>query len=1426
MRSRTRSPFTCVRTESAVLPPDLLVRISAGDQDLKGLTPESYHLAKGERISEVATRAWNRLQGAWVTFRQGMEKLSDSDLGTTLTRERWLFILLQELGYGRLTPHRAEEIDGRTYPISHMWQNTPIHLVGFRVKLDTKSPGVAGAARVSPHGLVQEFLNRSDDHLWGFVSNGLVLRILRDNVSITRSAYVEFDLQGMMEGEQYSDFLLLFLLAHQSRVEVPEGKTPEHCWLERWHSAAAEKGVRALDDLRTGVQQAIEAFGSGFLAHPDNRDLRARLRDGSLDKQDYYRQVLRVVYRLLFLFVAEDRELLYDPAVSSDDRKIYLDYYSTQHLRHLADSLRGTRHPDLWRSLRLVFTKLRTGCRELALPALGGFLFSAEATPDLDSAELKNSDLLAAIRHLAFTIDGNVRRPVDYRNLGPEELGSVYESLLEMHPRLNADAATFSLEVAAGSERKTTGSYYTHASLVNSLLDSALDPVLDTAAKKPDPERAILDLKVCDPASGSGHFLIGAAHRIAKRLASVRTGADEPGIEAQRTALREVIGRSIYAVDINPMAVELCKISLWMEAMEPGKALGFLDHHIKCGNSLLGTTPALMANGIPGDAFKPIEGDDKTMCKDLKRENKQERGGQLMLSAPIPRSTAVTLTSEFTQLAAQDDATLSAREQKAARYHAVVRSAEYEHAKFLADAWCGAFVLPKRAPDDLAITHRVFRDWQANPDAVPPEDHDQVERISRQYNFFHWHLAFPDVFRLPSPGEVPENEAAGWSGGFDCVLGNPPWERIKLQEKEFFAQRSPEIATAPNAAARRRMIAQLQETDPPLWRAFQGTKRIAEGWSHLVRDTARYPLCGRGDVNTYAVFAELNRSLISSTGRVGRIVPSGIATDDTTKYFFRDLMESRSLASLYDFENRRAIFPGVHRSYKFCLLTLAGPARPVHAADFVFFALEVPDLAMRERHFALTAEEIDLLNPNTHTCPVFRSKHDAELTKKIYRHVPVLIREAQNGRPEENPWGITFNRMFDMSNDSHLFRTREQLEAAGFHLVGNRFIRPSHDGRGIEGEGAQVYLPLYEAKMIWHFDHRFGTYHGVTSRSSTHIPTPTSEQYADPAHISEPWYWVPGNEVKERLRDWKRRWLLGFRRITNTTNERTMVASVISDYGSGDVLPVCLFQRIEITRVNCLLSNLVSIIFDYIARQKIGGTHMDFHYLNQLPVLQPSAYTAEDLLFIVPRVMELVYTAWDIKPFADDVWHDADPTLQDAIHTQWEQNKNQTGGQARDLPGWIEAYPEINLPSPVVGEGQGEGPGIPLPPFKWDDDRRAILRAELDAYYAVLYGLTEEELRYILDPKDVYGEDFPSETFRVLKEKETRLYGEYRTKRLILEAWQQLPDTDSFRKLNNRTTLDPPARLPIDGQDGSVPERKLNPSKHQSAITQLPTKGE
>jgi len=573
--------------------------------------------------------------------------------------------------------------------------------------------------------------------------------------------------------------------------------------------------------------------------------------------------------------------------------------------------------------------------------------------------------------------------------------------------------------------------------------------------------------------------------------------------------------------------------------------------------------------------------------------------------------------------------------------------------------------------------------------------------VGEDSRFFHWELAFPTVF-----GRDPS--------GFDVVLGNPPWERIKLQEKEWFAARRPDIANAPNAAARRRMIAALEQEDPALFAAFQQDKANAENGSNFVRNSGVYPLCGRGDVNTYTIFAELARHLQSAIGRVGIIVPSGIATDDTTKFYFQDLMDGSALVSLYDFENRQAIFPGVHRSYKFCLLTLTGSQRPAReGAQFVFFAQEVADLKEEERRFTLTAEEIALLNPNTRTCPIFRSQRDAELTKSIYRRVPVLIKE---GPPEENPWGISFLRMLDMTNDSHLFRTREQLEDEGWCLQGNRFVR-----------GDEMYLPLYEGKMLWHFDHRFGTFEGVRSRRNTHLPSPSSAQLRDPAFEVDPWYWAPRDDTTERLPP-DPPWLLAFRDVTNVTNERTGVFSLLPWAAVGHTAPLMLTQGVEARALCGLLANLNSLVSDFTLRQKLGGTHLTYFIFRQLPVLAPSHYTGAQLALIVPRVLELAYASWDLQPFARDCGY---------------------GG----------------------------------PPFRWDEERRFLLRCELDAVYFQLYGIDRDDVDYIMD------------TFPIVRRNDEDAHGEYRTKRAILEIYDEMQRAMETGE-PYQTRLDPPPADP------------------------------
>lgn len=1288
-----RAQFETIRSEGALLPVELLQRIAARDKDLGGLRGEDYGLPPNEPLNEAIVRSWNRLVGAWASFQEASERLPEGDPGTSPTRDRWLLVLLQELGYGRVQKVTGVEIEGKSYAVSHAWGNVPIHLVGCRVKLDRRSPGVAGAATQSPHGTVQELLNRSDDRLWGFVSNGLVLRVLRDNSSLTRQAYLEFDLEQMLEGEVYADFVLLWLVCHASRVE---GERPHESWLERWSQEAVKQGTRALEGLRKGVEEAINALGSGFLQPGRNPELKQGLREGKLTKEDYYRQLLRLVYRVLFLFVAEDRGLLHDPRAPEEARSRYADWYSTRRLRTLAERRRGTKHADLYEQLKLVMRGLGAddGCPPLGLPPLGSFLWSSTALPQLDTASLPNGALLEAIRALATVRDVKVLRSVDYKNLGAEELGSVYESLLELHPQLDSDAGTFALATAAGHERKTTGSYYTPSSLISVLLDSALDPVLDEAAKKG--EQAILDLKVCDPACGSGHFLVAAAHRIAKRLASVRTGDEEPSPEATRTALRDVVSRCLYGVDVNPMAVELCKVSLWLEALDPGRPLSFLDAHVKQGNALLGATSVLVSGGLPDAAFKPLSGDDKEAARSLRAQNKREREGQLDLADAVTELTD-ELGEEIAALEATDDGTVAALHFKEQRFRELADSDGYKRAKLVADTWSSAFV-QRKEPDAPRISTAHVRRLLSGWSEAPTDLRVEVEELAGAYGFFHWEVEFPQVFGRHRQG-------------FDCVLGNPPWETIQLTESEFFAGHS-KIAGARNATERKRLVAALEDDDPQLYRAYRSQLRAVESINHLAREGGRYPLTARGKINTYALFAELMRSLIGPRGRVGCIVPTGIATDATTQFFFRELVDTSTLESLFDFRNNSSFFAGIAsaQGVRFCLLTISGRSNEIRDAQFLFRGNDITDLNKAELRFTLTREDVQLLNPNSRTCPIFMSARDAELTKTIYRRVPVLLREhAVNG----NPWGVSFMQgLFNMASDSHLFHSEPGL------------------GR----------VPLLEGKMVHHFNHRFGDYGMYTVKDGVGVralPEVPEAMLADPDYTPQPRSWVSESEVSARLAGrWDRAWLLGWRDITAATPDtfRTVIAAVIPRVAVGHNMPIA-FSKFP-SKMALLLACLSSFPLDYVARQKVGGTHLTFFVLEQLPVLPPTTFAEhtpwdnrETLgVWLIPRVLELVYTAWSLAPFARDHGYEG-------------------------------------------------------PPFHWDPTRRELLRAEVDAAFFHLYGLERDDVDFVMD------------TFPIVRRRDEQAHGEYRTKRLILEIYDELAEAIATAR-PYQTRLDPPPADP------------------------------
>jgi hypothetical protein len=1324
--------YTCIRIEGGLLSPDILEHI----HDMEGQKPKDFNLESRRTIVDELTSAWSDARSFWDAFQRRIRRGTES--ATTITREAWIMPLLEDLlGYKLSYQRSASTVDGRSYSISHRAGSDesapPVHIVGTDQELGSRPS--SGRGFLSPHALVQDYLNRTD-HLWGIVTNGNTLRFLRDSSYFTRSAYVEFDLKQMLEGERLDEFILFYRLAHRTRFPIGIADMSK-CLLENYHQYAIEQGGRIRDKLSEAVKKAIIIFANGFLNHKKNNDLQQRITSGEITSNKFYQQILYLVYRLLFLMVAEERNTL-------TDSETYRSYFSIARLRELSTASLNApgRFDDLYLGLRTLFEILRDDklSIQLGLPPLNGDLFKAK---DIDNAFMNNRDLLNAVNSLSYFIspEDNVPRRVNYSALDVEELGSVYESLLDYQPFISVgNTSKMEFEFIEGTERKTTGSYYTKPELVNELINSALVPVIEdrlNASKDKDAkEKALLSLKVCDPACGSGHFLLAVARRIGRELAKVKTGDDEPSPERTKEAIRDVIIHCIYGVDKNPLAVDLCKVALWIEGYVSGKPLTFLDHRVRCGDSLVGMMDMeVLKDGIPDDAYNPVASDEKAIATELKRRNKNERQTLSRLIFNFKEELKRFKEDRKPMLELPDDKPEVIRQKMQTNERIHSAETKWYRYKTACDLWTSAFFaeLTQQRDKDRRIptTNDVYNYLDNKP--LDARLTGYANALSNSQSFFHWQLEFPEVFD---------------DGGFDVVLCNPPWEMIQLEEQEFFSIRDPQIANAPNASARSRLINQLQQINPNLWQEYQQALHDADSTSKFLRSNVRFPLTGRGRINTYSVFTEHLRSLISAEGRAGIVVPTGIATDDTNKFFFADTIESNALISLYDFENREALFLGVHRSYKFSLLTMAGigNSKRIFSMQFAFFLTQPSQLRDESRTFSLTSEDFNRLNPNTKTCPIFRTRIDAELTSKIYERVPVLVNETIN----ENPWGISFKQgLFNMSSDSGLFRTQEQMLDAGYELVGNRFIKDD-----------EVYLPLYEAKMIWHFDHRFGSYESRDdSRGYRVLPPTPNDKYCDANYIIQPWYWVNDDEVQERLRNWNRTWLLGFRDVTSGVTERTAVFSLLPRIGVGHTTPLMFINNsINTLLINLLLANFNSLVLDYLIRQKIGGIHLTYGYIKQFPVLPPSAYSESDQLFIVPRVLELVYTSWDIVSFADDVWKDSPESLRSVINKQWDQSVAETGSIDSDTPDWAIIDPE----------------GIPYNPAVWNEDRRARIRAELDAYYARLYGLTEEELRYILDPQDVYGEDFPGETFRVLKEKEIRKYGEYRTKRLVLEAWEKL----------------------------------------------------
>ena len=800
--------FPCLSLEGGLFAADLIDQIADGTAP--GQKISDFGLDGRRHLTDEIAAAWTEARTFWTAFSHRVERLSPDDPATSVTRDQWMIPFLSLLDYEPTYTPRAAEVDGQTYAISHRADShedaPPVHIVGCRQSLERRPE--SGRPRLAPHSLLQEYLNRTE-HLWGLVTNGTTLRLLRDSHLIRRQAYIEFDLRQIMEAEKFADYALLYRLAHRTRL--PHGMdNVQECLLERYYHLTAEQGGRVRDHLRDGVERALTTFANGFLHHPRNQALREAVREGKVKPLDFYQQLLLLIYRLLFLMVAEERRLI-------TENLTYHQHYSITRLRRLVEERAAyTDHQDLWFGLETTFRLFqdeKVG-KMLEVPPLNGDLFNAAQTLGLSHICLSNRELLTALWHLSMYRESERTpwRRINYAALDVEELGSVYESLLEFRPIFTEQRDKPVFELAAGTERKSTGSYYTPPELVNELVQSALVPIIEERLRqarerlqehgqvapyhgadpqgrslgRPSPtgrgkegeglESVLLSIKVLDPACGSGHFLLAAARRLGKELARVRTGDDEPAPEQVRLALRDVITHCIYGVDKNPLAVDLCKVALWMEGHAKGKPLTFLDHRIRCGDSLIGVFDlAVLEKGIPDKAFDPVAGDDKAVARELKRQNRKEQEGQRTLFFSTDQELR-TLADAYQQLVSLADDTPEQIRRKAEAYQKIhSQGTKWWQDNTACHLWTAAFFAEltqeNRQKRRISTTDDLQR-YLENPKAGYGPLVGNAWQLAQHNHFFHWPLEFPEVF---SPRPLGEGTGVRVQGGFDVVLGNPPF---------------------------------------------------------------------------------------------------------------------------------------------------------------------------------------------------------------------------------------------------------------------------------------------------------------------------------------------------------------------------------------------------------------------------------------------------------------------------------------------------------------------------------------------------------------------------------------------------------------------------------------------------------------------------
>ena len=1167
----------------------------------------------------------------------------------------------------------------------------------------------------APSTQMLRYLRRVDDLTtgklrWGILTNGARWRLYYQGARSVSEQFFEvdlaaiFDLPGHDEGlvalteAERHHWLKVFVLVFRQEAFVA-GTTDPRTFHQRaidegrfYEERVADKiSGRVFDRIFPGLARAIAA-AAPEAPLPEVREA-----------------TLILLYRLLFILYAEDRNLLPVRDTRYDDYALREKVRGDVGKRKDRNDVFSSSAARYWSAVDDLCRAIDKGDPSIGLPPYNGGLFQRERTPLLADIRLDDSVMAMAIDALSFEQNPDGRRYINYRDLGVQQLGSIYERLLEHE--IVRDSAGIAVRPNIFA-RKGSGSYYTPADLVGLIIEETIGPIvracmdafaamisqLETSPlpedrrigrlKQSDPAEKLLELKVCDPAMGSGPFLVSLVDYLADRVITaiaeaealvdnyisplteridvirntIMGNAEERGwtidveqLDDRHIVRRMVLKRCVYGVDKNPMAVELAKVGLWLHTFTVGAPLSFLDHHLRCGDSLFGSW---VRTGI-----------DKAT----------EQGAPLFLKGPVARATRAAAPMQIIE--GLTDAEI-AEAHRSADVFAEVEEMTTPLNAFLSLVHAFDW-LNIRDRDDKAARFAYFLGIFGDPIdiacgtiEVPTEVKggerfagllDKTRKLIDEERFFNWQVAFPGVWS--------EWKSNGLHGGFDAVIGNPPWDRMKLQQVEWFAARRREIALAQRAADRKRMIADLEKAGDPLAHDFATASERAAAATRMARGGGEYPLLSGGDVNLYSLFVERAMTLVKPDGMVGLLTPSGIASDKTAARFFKGVSTQGRLRALYDFENKKVFFPDVHASFKFCVF-VASPSPVKDAARCAFYLHSVAELDDPERRFPLTAADFACVNPNTGTAPIFRTRRDAKLTTAIYGRLPVLVDRSSGG--EVKAWPVKYTTMFHMTNDSGLFRTRAELEEreGAYPIGGNRFGSPSGD-----------WVPLYEGKMVQAFDHRAASV--VVNPENQHRPAQPKpailEQHQNPDWLPDPQYWVPASECGWTAGS---NWILGFKEITAPTNARTFIAALLPPVGFGNKVPI--LKPDASWRAEWLLAaNLNSTILNYVARQKVQGQTLNLFIVEQLPVVPPDRY--ETIRFglksageiVREAVLELTYTSHDMAPFARDM-------------------------------GYIDEAGEVR------------------PPFPWDMARRLQLRAKLDAVFFYLYGVTNrDDIRYI-----------------------------------------------------------------------------------------------